>query len=177
MDAYLRHYVDAEIFSGVVRVTKGDRVVYENAFGLADRALGVRNTLQTKFQIASLSKPITATAILLLVQDGKIALDDKLAKFVPDFPNADKITIEELLTHYSGLGDAARSRITASGRGFHRQPLRWSNARKKFPDKMIRARPTSTATPTITSSHSLLRRFPVRATAIFSGNEFSSRRG
>jgi CubicO group peptidase (beta-lactamase class C family) len=107
MDAYLRHYVDAEIFSGVVRVTKGDRVVYENAFGLADRALGVRNTLQTKFQIASLSKPITATAILLLVQDGKIALDDKLAKFVPDFPNADKITIEELLTHYSGLGDAS----------------------------------------------------------------------
>ena len=107
MDAYVRRYAYAELFSGVVRVTKGDRIVYENAFGLADRALGVRNTLQTKFQIASLSKPITATAILLLVQDGKVALDDKLAKFVPDFPNGEKITIEELLTHYSGLGDAS----------------------------------------------------------------------
>jgi len=107
MDAYVRRYADSEFFSGVVRVTKGDRIVYENAFGLADRALGVRNTLQTKFQIASLSKPITATAILLLVQDGKVALDDKLAKFVPDFPNGEKITIEELLTHYSGLGDAS----------------------------------------------------------------------
>ena len=107
MDAYVRRYVDAELFSGVVRVTKGDRIVYENAFGFADRALGVRNTLQTKFQIASLSKAMTATAILMLMEQGKLNLNDKLGKFVPDFPNGDKITIEELLTHYSGLGDAS----------------------------------------------------------------------
>jgi len=107
MDAYIRRYVEAELFSGVVRVTKSNRVVYENAFGFADRALGVQNTLQTKFQIASLSKPITAAAMLQLVQEGKIRLDDKLAKFVPGFPNSDNITIEELLTHYSGLGDAS----------------------------------------------------------------------
>jgi CubicO group peptidase (beta-lactamase class C family) len=103
----VRRYADAELFSGVVRVTKGERVVYENAFGFADRGLGVRNTLQTKFQIASLSKPITATAILMLVEQGKLGLEDKLQKFVTDFPNGEKITIEELLTHYSGLGDAA----------------------------------------------------------------------
>jgi CubicO group peptidase (beta-lactamase class C family) len=107
MDGYIRRYADAELFSGVVQVSKGDRIIYENAFGLADRALGVRNTLRTKFQIASLSKPITATAILLLVQDGKLSFDDKLAKFIPEFPNGAKITIEELLTHYSGLGDAS----------------------------------------------------------------------
>jgi len=107
MDEYVRQYANAGLFSGVVRVTKGDHVVYENAFGLANRELGVRNSVNTKLQIASLSKPITATAILLLVQDGKLRLDDKLAKFVPDFPNGDKITVEELLTHYSGLGDAA----------------------------------------------------------------------
>lgn len=107
MDGYVRQYADAELFSGVVRVTKADSVVYENAFGFADRALGVRNTVQTKFQIASLSKPITATAILMLAEQGKLSLEDTLQKFVPDFPNADKITIEELLTHYSGLGDAA----------------------------------------------------------------------
>jgi len=107
MDAYVRRYGDAELFSGVVRVTKGERVIYENAFGFADRSLGVRNTLQTKFQIASLSKPMTATAILILTEQGKLNLDDKLAKFVPDFPNGDRITIEELLTHYSGLGDAS----------------------------------------------------------------------
>jgi len=92
------------ISSGVVRVTKGDRIIYENAFGLPDRALQVPNSLQTKFQIASLSKPITATAILLLAEEGKLSLEDKLSKFVPDVPNGDKITVEELLTHYSGLG-------------------------------------------------------------------------
>jgi CubicO group peptidase (beta-lactamase class C family) len=107
MDTYVRRYADADFFSGVVRVTKGDRIIYENAFGFADRALQVRNSLQTKFQIASLSKPITAAAILLLADEGKLGLDDKLSKFVPDFPNGDKITIEELLTHYSGLGDAS----------------------------------------------------------------------
>jgi CubicO group peptidase (beta-lactamase class C family) len=107
MDAYVRRYADAELFSGVVRVTKGDRIVYENAFGWADRALAVPNTSHTKFQIASLSKPFTATAILMLVQEGKLGLEDKLAKFIPEFPNADNITIEELLTHYSGLGDAS----------------------------------------------------------------------
>lgn len=107
MDAYVRRYADAGLFSGVVRITKGDRVVYENAFGFADRALRVSNALQTKFQIASLSKPMTATAILSLVEEEKLGLDDNLSKFVPDFPNGDKVTIEELLTHYSGLGDAS----------------------------------------------------------------------
>jgi CubicO group peptidase (beta-lactamase class C family) len=107
MDAYVRRYADADFFSGVVRVTKGDRVIYENAFGFADRALQVPNSLQTRFQIASLSKPMTAAAILLLAEEGKLSLEDKLSKFVPDFPNGNKLTIEELLTHYSGLGDAS----------------------------------------------------------------------
>src|SRR5881392_3904801 len=107
MDAYVRRYADADFFSGVVRVTKGDRIIYENAFGYADRACQVPNSLQTRFQIASLSKPMTATAILVLAEEGKLSLQDKLSKFVPDFPNGDKITVEELLTHYSGLGDAS----------------------------------------------------------------------
>jgi CubicO group peptidase (beta-lactamase class C family) len=107
MDAYVRRYADADFFSGVVRVTKGDRIIYENAFGYADRALQVPNSLQTRFQIASLSKPMTAAAILVLGEEGKLSLEDKLSKFVPDFPNGDKITVEELLTHYSGLGDAS----------------------------------------------------------------------
>jgi D-alanyl-D-alanine carboxypeptidase len=107
MDAYVKRYADADFFSGVVRVSKGDRLIYENAFGYADRAWQVPNSLQTRFQIASLSKPMTAAAILLLTEEGKLSLEDKLSKFLPDFPNGDKITIEELLTHYSGLGDAS----------------------------------------------------------------------
>src|SRR6266480_4596215 len=107
MDAYVRRYADSDFFSGVIRVTKGDRIIYENAFGYADRGWQVPNSLQTRFQIASLSKPMTAAAILLLGEERKLSLEDKLSKFVPDFPNGNKTTIEELLTHYSGLGDAS----------------------------------------------------------------------
>jgi CubicO group peptidase (beta-lactamase class C family) len=59
-------------------------VIYENAFGYADRAWQVPNSLQTRFQIASLSKPMTATTILVLAKEGKLSLEDKLSKFVPD---------------------------------------------------------------------------------------------
>src|SRR5947207_2246501 len=103
MDAYVRRYADSDFFSGVVRVTKGDRIIYENAFGYADRALQVPNSLQTRFQIASLSKPMTAAAMLLLAEERKLSLEDKLSKFVPDVANGAKIAIEELLRHYSAV--------------------------------------------------------------------------
>ena len=90
ISAYVRSYADAGLFSGVVLVSKGNAVVYQQAFGLADRALKVPNTVQSKFYIASLSKPITAVGVLRLVEQGKLSLDDHLSKFVPDFPSGDK---------------------------------------------------------------------------------------
>lgn len=107
IDARVRDYADAGLFSGVVLVARGDRIVYEKAFGLADRTFGVANTMATRFHIASLSKPITAAAVLLLAERGKLLLGDPVTRFVPTFPNGDRITIEQLLTHYSGLGDAS----------------------------------------------------------------------
>jgi len=107
MSTYVRSYADGGLFSGVVLVSKGNAVVYQQAFGLADRALNVPNTVESKFHIASLSKPITAVGVLRLVEQGKLSLDDHLSKFVADFPGGDKITIGELLTHYSGLADAS----------------------------------------------------------------------
>ena len=103
----VHEYADAGLFSGVVLVSKGNDKIFEQAFGLADRELNVPNSTTSKFQIASLSKPITAVAVLRLVEEGKLSLSDHLSKFVPDFPSGDKITIEELLTHYSGLADAS----------------------------------------------------------------------
>src|SRR5207245_7861717 len=81
MDAYVRRYADSDFFSGVVRVTKGDRIIYENAFEYADRAWQIPNSLQTRFQIASLSKPMTATAILVLRHGRKRSVEDKLSMF------------------------------------------------------------------------------------------------
>ncbi len=107
MASCVRRYADAGLFSGVVLVSKGREKIYEQAFGLADREFNVPNSMQSRFHIASLSKPITAVAVLRLVEQGKLNLEDHLSKFVADFPSGDKITIEELLTHYSGLADAS----------------------------------------------------------------------
>ena len=107
IDARVKEYADAGLFSGVVLVAKGDAIVYQKAFGFADRTFNVPNTVDTRFQIASVSKPITAAAVLLLADRGKLSLTDPVSRFVPDFPNGDRITIEELVTHYSGLADAS----------------------------------------------------------------------
>ncbi len=107
MASCVRRYADAGLFSGVVLVSRGNEKIYEQAFGSADREFNVANTIQSKFHIASLSKPITAAAVLRLVEQGKLNLNDHLSKFVADFRSGDKITIEELLTHYSGLADAS----------------------------------------------------------------------
>jgi len=107
IDNRVREYVDAGLFSGVVLVARGDQVVYQKAFGFADRTFSIPNRIDAKFHIASVSKPITAAAVLLLADRGKLSIDDRVSKWVPDFPNGDRITIEEVLTHYSGLGDAS----------------------------------------------------------------------
>jgi CubicO group peptidase (beta-lactamase class C family) len=103
----VRDYVEAGLFSGVVVVSRGDTIVYEHAFGIADRTFGIANTISSKFHIASVSKPITAAAVLLLADRGTLALTDPVSKYVPDFPNGANISIEQVLTHYSGLGDTS----------------------------------------------------------------------
>lgn len=76
IDNYVRGYADVGLFSGVVLVSKGDSTVYEGAFRLANRTFAVPNKVDAKFKIASLSKPITAAAVLQLTESGKLSLDD-----------------------------------------------------------------------------------------------------
>jgi len=87
-----------------VMATSGGQVVFEHATGLADVESKLRCTAATNFRMASVSKQFTATALLLLVDRGKISLDDSLEKFLPGFPEyGQKITVKHLLTHTSGL--------------------------------------------------------------------------
>jgi CubicO group peptidase (beta-lactamase class C family) len=87
----------------VLAINKGE-VIFEHSFGLADVEGNVPCTPETNFRLASVSKQFTATAVLLLVDRGKIALDDKLTKFFPGFPKyGDAITVKDLLIHTSGL--------------------------------------------------------------------------
>jgi len=95
-------------FSGVALVAKGDRVIFNKAYGLADKANSIPNNLDTKFNLGSMNKMFTSVAIAQLVQAGKLSYDSTLAKVLPEYPNkevAAKITVHQLLTHTSGLGD------------------------------------------------------------------------
>ncbi len=98
----------ADQFSGAAIVAKNGKPIFTAAYGLADREKTIPNALNTKFRIGSMNKMFTATAVLQLVQSGKIRLDDPLIKYLPDYPNkelATKVTIHPLLTHTGGTGD------------------------------------------------------------------------
>jgi CubicO group peptidase (beta-lactamase class C family) len=91
-------------FSGVILVAKDDKVVASEGYGMADVEFQVRNTPQTRFRIASVTKPITAAAVMLLADEGKLSMEDPIAEYLPKCPDAWKaITIRQLLTHTSGL--------------------------------------------------------------------------
>ena len=92
-------------FSGVVLVGKGENVLVQRAYGMANVELAVPNRLDTVFHVASVSKPFTADAILALSQDGKLNIDDPLSKFFVDYPRGKEILVRKLLTHSSGIVD------------------------------------------------------------------------
>jgi CubicO group peptidase (beta-lactamase class C family) len=94
-------------FSGVVLVAKGERTIFHQAYGLADRSWRIPNRLDTKFNLASMNKMFTAVAIAQLLATGKLHLEDTLGTILPDYPNQDAartITIAHLLSHGAGLG-------------------------------------------------------------------------
>lgn len=95
--------VDVNDFSGTVLVMKKDSVLLKKAYGLANREFAVENAVGTKFVLASVTKYFTAIAIMQLVEQGKLSVDDKLSKFYPNYPKADQVSIHMLLTHTAGL--------------------------------------------------------------------------
>lgn len=117
MDA---HFTDAAAtlqFSGAVLVMRDGATLFEGAYGLADRDLAIKNTLDTKFRVGSMNKMLTAVAILQLVQAGKVSLDATFGTYIPGYPNADmasKVTIHHLLTHTGGTGDIFGPQFTAN---------------------------------------------------------------
>ena len=94
-------------FSGVVLVAKGDSILFKRAYGFADQQWRIPNRTDTKFHVASVGKMFTAAAILKLAGEGKLSLDDSLAKWVPEYPHpeAAQITLRQLLSHGGGIGE------------------------------------------------------------------------
>src|SRR5687768_3868076 len=93
-------------FSGVVLVARGDQVLLRKAAGFADRERNIPNTPETKYSTMSVTKQFTAAGIMLLVQDGKLSLNDPVSLHYPASPPAwARVTIKHLLTHTSGIAD------------------------------------------------------------------------
>jgi CubicO group peptidase (beta-lactamase class C family) len=103
VDAYIRPYEQVHAFNGAILVARNGNVLLDKGYGMANYELSVPITPKSRFHIASVSKGFTAAAIMILQERGKLSVNDAVGKFVPDFPNGNKITLHQLLNHTSGL--------------------------------------------------------------------------
>lgn len=107
LGAFMTRLAEADVFSGAVALAKDGRIVFEAAYGEADKSFGIANQTETLFNLGSMNKMFTAVAIAQLVERDQLSYEDPLAKFLPEFPDAEtakKIRIEHLLSHTSGMG-------------------------------------------------------------------------
>ena len=86
-----------------VLVAKDGQVLYRKAYGLANLELGIPMKPENVFELGSITKQFTAVAILMLEEQGKLSIGDKLSKYISDYPEGEKVTIEHLLNHTSGI--------------------------------------------------------------------------
>lgn len=106
LDRYLTRRTNNDEFSGVALVAQHGTLLLEKAYGFADVDKQIPNTVETRFQLASVSKPLTASAVMLLVERGQVRLDAPISTYVADTPAAwHSITVQQLLSHTSGLPD------------------------------------------------------------------------
>ena len=117
VDAALKPYIDNKQLAGaVVAIARKNKTVYMKSFGAADIDSNKAMTNNAIFRIASMTKPVTSVAVMMLYEEGKFLLDDPIAKFIPEFkepkvlmadgttvPAKREITIRDLLRHTSGI--------------------------------------------------------------------------
>jgi CubicO group peptidase (beta-lactamase class C family) len=107
VDAYVTAEMHSEKIPGLaLAVMRDGKIIKAQGYGLSNVELNVPVKPETIFQTGSVGKQFTATAVMMLVEDGKLALDDKLSKYFPESPAAWKdITVRHVLTHTSGIPD------------------------------------------------------------------------
>jgi CubicO group peptidase (beta-lactamase class C family) len=117
VDALFAAYDRRDSPGCVTAVSRGEEILHRNAYGMASIELQVRNAPDTVMQAGSIGKQFTAAAILLLEQDGKLALADPIRKYVPELPPyANAVTLEHLLHHTSGIRDSGELLWIAGGK-------------------------------------------------------------
>lgn len=98
-------YASLQQFNGSVLVAKGGKLLINKGYGFRNVADKVPNTEQSIFQLGSITKQFTAALILKLQEERKLDVTDKISKYFPAFPKGDSITIQQLLTHTSGISN------------------------------------------------------------------------
>ena len=99
------------LFSGAVLVAEEGRVIFKQAFGMANHEWNIPNTTDTKFRLASVSKQFCTMIVMQLVQEGKLKLDDTITKHLPYYrqDTGERITLHHLMSHQSGIRDFTSS--------------------------------------------------------------------
>jgi CubicO group peptidase (beta-lactamase class C family) len=108
------HAKDAR-FNGVVLVAEKGKIILEKGYGFKNAEQKKSNDANTVFQVGSVTKQFTAAIVSQLQQEKKLSVKDKLSKYFPGFPNGDKITIEHLLTHTSGIYNYTNDTVLMRG--------------------------------------------------------------
>jgi CubicO group peptidase (beta-lactamase class C family) len=96
-------YLKSIHFNGTAMIVKDGKVVINKGYGYRDFTNQLSNNSNTVFYLASISKIFVSTAIMQLQEQNKLSIHDKVNKYIPDFPNGNRITLYELLTHTSGI--------------------------------------------------------------------------
>ena len=116
VDAAVESERAAQKIPGVaIAICRDGKVLKASGYGLANVELNVPVTAETIFQTGSVGKQFTSMAVMMLVEQGKIALDDRITKYLPESPAAwKKVTVRQLLTHTSGIADYGGEEDTMS---------------------------------------------------------------
>jgi CubicO group peptidase (beta-lactamase class C family) len=101
----MEFYEKSGQFSGTILVAQDGNILYEDAFGWANREWRIPNTIDTKYRIASITKQFTAVLVMQQVEKGRLQLDGKVSDYLSDYPerNGARITIRHLLSHSAGI--------------------------------------------------------------------------
>lgn len=105
IDAYFKPFADTNNLSGSVLIARGGKTIFAKSYGYADLEKRIPNGPKTIFHIASMSIPFTSTAVLRLIDQGRLSFDTRVSEIVSGVPNGDKVTVRNLLLQNSNLPD------------------------------------------------------------------------
>ncbi|MCL2245735.1 MAG: beta-lactamase family protein [Lentimicrobiaceae bacterium] len=120
LDTYFDALASNNRFMGSVAIAQGDKLIYSKSVGFADVEQGLTASERSKYRIGSITKTFTAVLILKAVEEGMLSLSETIDKYFPTIGNANKITIEHLLRHRSGLHNHLDEFVNSNR---HTQPI------------------------------------------------------